>query len=185
MNSDNQNQIAYFVLPDFLALTRNKIIIDIINNFPDIVRDNFKIYSFYGTFPKAIWNGGRVCFGICFPSLAKAIQKSQGHLTPAAIVRLIKAIKKPKVLDLGLIGVLPEYQMKGVSSAIISEVMKMLTEGGIEYCETNLNLETNDGIQNQWKSFDSVLHKRRRCFVKKICTHGINNIRYLYSFNYS
>lgn len=60
MNSDNQNQIAYFVLPDFLALTRNKIIIDIINNFPDIVRDNFKIYSFYGTFPKAIWNGGRV-----------------------------------------------------------------------------------------------------------------------------
>ena len=113
-------------------------------------------------------NDNVVCFGICFPSLAKAIQKSQGHLTPAAIVRLIKAIKKPKVLDLGLIGVLPEYQMKGVSSAIISEVMKMLTEGGIEYCETNLNLETNDGIQNQWKSFDSVLHKRRRCFVKKI-----------------
>ena len=113
-------------------------------------------------------NDNVVCFGICFPSLAKAIQKSQGHLTPAAIVRLIRAIKKPKVLDLGLIGVLPEYQMKGVSSAIISEVMKMLTEGGIEYCETNLNLETNDGIQNQWKSFDSVLHKRRRCFVKKI-----------------
>lgn len=115
-------------------------------------------------------NDNVVCFGICFPSLAKAIQKSRGHLTPAAIVRLIKAIKKPKVLDLGLIGVLPEYQMRGVSSAIISEVMKMLTEGGIEYCETNLNLETNDGIQNQWKSFDSVLHKRRRCFVKQINT---------------
>ena len=113
-------------------------------------------------------NDNVVCFGICFPSLAKAIQKSRGHLTPSAMVRLIKAIKKPKVLDLGLIGVLPEYQMKGVSSAIISEVMKMLTEGGIEYCETNLNLETNDGIQNQWKSFDSVLHKRRRCFVKQI-----------------
>ncbi len=109
-----------------------------------------------------------VGFGICFPSLAKAVQKSQGHLTPAALVRLLKAIKRPKVLDLGLIGVLPEYQMKGVSPAILAEVMKMLTDGEIEYCETNLNLETNSNIQNQWKSFNSILHKRRRAYVKTI-----------------
>lgn len=113
-------------------------------------------------------NDNVVCFGICFPSIAKAVQKSNGHLTPFALIRLLKAIKKPKVLDLGLIGVLPEYQLKGISSAILAKVMKMLTTGGIEYAETNLNLETNDNIQNQWKSFDSVLHKRRRAFVKKI-----------------
>lgn len=113
-------------------------------------------------------NDNVVCFGICFPSIAKAVQKSKGHLTPLALIRLLIAIKKPKVLDLGLIGVLPEYQLKGISSAILGEVMRMLTTGGIEYAETNLNLETNDGIQNQWKSFDSILHKRRRAFVKKI-----------------
>ena len=109
-----------------------------------------------------------VCFGICFPSLARAIQKSKGHLTPLALIRLLKAIKNPKVLDLGLIGVLPEYRMKGIGSAILAQVMKMLTEGGIEYCETNLNLETNDAIINQWKSFEAVQHKRRRCYVKTI-----------------
>lgn len=109
-----------------------------------------------------------VCFGICFPSLAQAIQKSKGHLTPAALIRLLKAIKNPKVIDLGLIGVLPEYRMKGISSALISQIMKMLTEGGIEYCETNLNLETNTAILSQWKSFDAVQHKRRRCYVKNI-----------------
>lgn len=109
-----------------------------------------------------------VCFGICFPSLASAIQKSKGHLTPFALVRLLKAIKNPKVLDLGLIGVLPEYRMKGIGSAILAQVMKMLTEGSIEYCETNLNLETNDAIINQWKSFESIQHKRRRCYVKTI-----------------
>ena len=109
-----------------------------------------------------------VCFGICFPSIAKALQKSQGHLTPLAIMRVLRAIKNPKVLDLGLIGVLPEYRMKGISSAILAKVMEMLTTGEIEYCETNLNLETNDAIQNQWKSFENILHKRRRAFVKKI-----------------
>ena len=108
-----------------------------------------------------------VCFGICFPSLAKAIQKSKGHLTPFALIRLLRVIKKPKVLDLGLIGVKEEYMFKGISSAIIFEVMRML-ENGIEYCETNLNLETNEGILNQWKSFKTIQHKRRRAYVKKI-----------------
>ena len=56
---------------------------------------------------------------------------------------------------------------KGISSAIIFEVMRML-ENGIEYCETNLNLETNEGILNQWKSFKTIQHKRRRAYVKKI-----------------
>ena len=44
----------------------------------------------------------------------------------------------------------------------------MLYEGGVAYCETNLNLEDNKGIQNNWGRFENVLHKRRRSFVKKI-----------------
>lgn len=113
-------------------------------------------------------NNKVVCFGICFPSIAKAVQKSKGHLTPLGIIRILKSIKKPEILDLGLIGVLPEYQMRGISSALINEILKMLEDGKIKYAETNLNLEDNYNIQNQWKSFDSILHKRRRSYVKKI-----------------
>ena len=109
-----------------------------------------------------------VCFGICIPSIAKAVQKSGGHLTLPAIIKVLKAIKKPEVLDLALIGVLPEYQMKGVSSILIYEVLKYLLSGEIKYFETNLNLEDNTAIQNQWKAFDSTLHKRRRSYIKKI-----------------
>lgn len=109
-----------------------------------------------------------VCFGLCFPSIAKAMQKSGGKLTIPAIFRLLRAIKHPKVIDLGLIGVLPEYAQKGISTAIIWEVMKMLSNGKIEYAETNLNLEDNFSIHNQWKVFDNVIHKRRRAFVKQI-----------------
>ena len=39
---------------------------------------------------------------------------------------------------------------------------------GLEHMETNLNLESNHHIQNQWKSFKTVLHKRRRAYIKKI-----------------
>ena len=113
-------------------------------------------------------NEKAVCIGICFPSIAKAVQKSNGKLTPAALVRLIKAIKRPSVIDFGLIAVDPTYLNRGVSTAISAEVLKMLKDDRIEYAETNLNLETNAAIQNQWKRFKEVKHKRRRAYVKKI-----------------
>lgn len=109
-----------------------------------------------------------VGIGLCFPSIGEALQKSGGRLTPPAIIRLLKAIKHPKVLDLGLVGVIPEYRLKGVGSMLISGGLELLEKDGIDHLETNLNLENNDNIQNQWKNFDSVIHKRRRSFVKKI-----------------
>ncbi|MCR4676424.1 MAG: hypothetical protein K5634_04245 [Sphaerochaetaceae bacterium] len=109
-----------------------------------------------------------VCFGLCFPSIAKAVQKCNGHLTPLGIVRLLWAIKHPQILDLGLIGVDPEYLNRGISSIITSELLRMLKNPKIKYAETNLNLEDNAAIQNQWKRFKEVKHKRRRSYVKKI-----------------
>ena len=109
-----------------------------------------------------------VCFGACMPSLSKAIQKSKGHLTLPTLFRILKAVKKPEIVDLALIGVLPEYKMKGVSTILLAKIYDILKMPGVKYCETNLNLEDNYNIQNQWKNFDSVLHKRRRSFVKKI-----------------
>ena len=108
-----------------------------------------------------------VAFGICFPAIGEALQKSGGRLTLPAIVRVLKALKHPKVIELGLIGVLPEYEMKGIASALIVQIFKMFDQG-IEHIETNVTLEDNYHIQNQYKSFKYRIHKRRRCFIKKI-----------------
>ena len=113
-------------------------------------------------------NNNIVCLGLCFPSIAKAVQKSNGHLTPLCILRLLHALHHPKVLDFGLIGVDPEYANRGISSAISVALMKMMRDEKIEYAETNLNLENNFAIQNQWKRFRAVQHKRRRSFIKKL-----------------
>ena len=113
-------------------------------------------------------NDRAVCMGICFPAIGKAVQKSKGKLTPSALVRILSAIKKPKVIDFGLIAVDPEYLNRGISAMISAEVVKMLKEDGIEYAETNGNLEDNHAIQNQWKRFKEIKHKRRRAFVKAL-----------------
>ena len=109
-----------------------------------------------------------VCVGLCFPSIGEALQKSGGRLTPLALLRLLRAVRKPKVLDLALIAIDRKYQNSGVAWAIFHELQLMLKEGNIEHCETNLNLEDNENIQNNWSRFETVLHKRRRAFLKKI-----------------
>ena len=113
-----------------------------------------------------------VCMGVSFPSIAKAVQKSRGHLTPAALLRILHAIKKPEILDLALLAVDEEYMNRGVSTVFSAGLLKILKNGTIKYAETNLNLEDNYAIINQWKRFRAVTHKRRRSYVKKIGENG-------------
>lgn len=111
-----------------------------------------------------------VCFGLCFPSIAKAVQKTGGRLTPGCLLRILKALKEPEYLDLALIGVHPDWANRGVSVMVADGLDKILRRHkSIRWAETNLNLEDNYTIRNLWKQrFDSVEHKKRRSYVKKI-----------------
>ena len=109
-----------------------------------------------------------VAFGLCFPGIGEAVQKSGGRLTLPCLMRLLHTIKHPKVLDMGLIGVIDEYKHKGIASALLYHFALQIQSSGVEYAETNLNLEDNLPVINLWKSFEHIQHKRRRSFVKKI-----------------
>lgn len=52
-------------LPGFCFFrSLNLITIDLMKEFPEKFRENYRIGSVYGTFPGAIWNGGRAVFGL-------------------------------------------------------------------------------------------------------------------------
>lgn len=109
-----------------------------------------------------------VAFGLCFPGIGEAVKKSGGRLTPSALIKLLRIVKKPKTIDLGLVAVRPEYQNAGLNAAIVNGLCEMLLEGKAERCETNLNLETNTAVIAQWKHFTARQHKRRRSYIKSI-----------------
>lgn len=109
-----------------------------------------------------------VGFALCFPAIGDAVKKSGGRLTLPTILRILKAVRKPKTIDLGLVAVRPEYQKSAVNAVFIDGMAEFLSSGAVERCETNLNLETNTAVQAQWKYFDARCHKRRRSYIKKI-----------------
>ncbi len=109
-----------------------------------------------------------VGFAFVIPSIQDAVRKSRGHLTPLGILRILKAVRKPRVVDFALIGVVPEYQAKGVSAVFLNKLIEMLGSGEVDYGETLLNLTTNHQVLSQWQYFDRFENKRRRCYIKSI-----------------
>ena len=71
-------------------------------------------------------------------------------------------------MELLLIGVLPEWQSKGVVALLFQDLVATYNKLGFKYAETNANLETNAKVQAMWTPFEKEQHKRRRCFIKRL-----------------
>lgn len=110
-----------------------------------------------------------VGFGISLPNLSRAMQKAKGKLFPFGWIHLLKALKtKPKVVDLYLMGVLPEYQSRGVNALLFNDLIPIYNKLGVEYAESNPELESNAAVQAQWDYFKREHHKTRRAFIKDL-----------------
>lgn len=109
-----------------------------------------------------------VGFGIVTPSYAEALQKMKGKLFPFGFRHLLHAKKHSKTVTFYLIGVLPEYQNKGVTAILFDEFHKTFTTKGIEMCIRGPELDDNEAIKKLWKNFKPVTNKRRCTFKKDI-----------------
>lgn len=115
--------------------------------------------------------GEVIGMGICITSLSRAIQKAKAKLWPFGWYYMAKALwfdKHPKVLDMLLVGVLPEYQEKGANALIFADLIPEGMKDGYEWAETHHQLEDNIPSQAQWKNLDCVIHKKRCAFSKKL-----------------
>jgi hypothetical protein len=119
------------------------------------------------------WNNNKkiVAVGITLPSLSKAMQKThRGRLFPFGWWHILRSLKchKTNIVDLEMVGVLPEYRSKGAVALLFAHLIPLFQKFGFEWGESQVEMETNDNVQNQWQAFETVQHKRRRCFKKEI-----------------
>ena len=118
----------------------------------------------------AIMDGDEmVGFGITFPSFSRALQKTRdGRLFPFGWWEVFKILKwhKTPIVDLLLIGVLPEYRGKGANGLIFDDLIRQFQAYGFEWAETGPMMETNEGVLSQWQYLEATIHRRHRCYRK-------------------
>ena len=120
----------------------------------------------------AIMDGEKmVGFGITFPSFSHAMQKTRdGHFLPFGWWHMLKVLKwhKTPIVDLLLIGVLPEYRSKGANALIFDDLIRWFQRYHFQWAETGPQMESNEGVLSQWQYLEATQHRRHRCYRKTL-----------------
>ena len=120
----------------------------------------------------AIMDGDKmVGFGITFPSFSHAMQKTRdGRFLPFGWWHILKILKwhKTPIVDLLLIGVLPEYRGKGANALIFDDLIRWFQRYHFEWAETGPQMESNEGVLSQWQYLEATQHRRHRCYRKML-----------------
>ncbi len=109
-----------------------------------------------------------VGFLITMPSLSRGFQKARGRLFPFGWFHILRSLKNYEVLDFYLAGIKKSYRGQGVDLLMALEVVQSALDKGVNYAESNPELETNKKVHAQWKYFNPTQHKRRRIYKKAI-----------------
>lgn len=107
-------------------------------------------------------------FIIAMPSLSSAMKKARGKLWPTGWWHIMRALKKPREIDLLLTGVKPELQRLGVAAILQNELWETAERDGVRHVETTGMLEENKVAIQMWKSYENIQHKRKRCYKKRL-----------------
>jgi len=110
-----------------------------------------------------------ISFAITMPSYSKALQKANGKIFPFGWWHLLRATKNNERANFYLIGIDPEYQRKGITALVFSEIYNTFKKRGVKFIETNPELEENKNIQLLWQDYNPQNHKRRRTYSIEIC----------------
>ena len=120
----------------------------------------------------AVFDGDNmVGFGITFPSFSHAMQKTRdGRFLPFGWWHMLKILKwhRTNIVDLLLIGVLPEYRAKGANALIFDDLIRWFQRYNFEWAETGPQMETNEGVLSQWQYLESTIVRRHRCYRKTL-----------------
>ncbi|HYJ32852.1 MAG TPA: GNAT family N-acetyltransferase [Candidatus Binatia bacterium] len=91
-------------------------------------------------------DGAPVGFGLILPDVNVALAKVKGKLFPFGLVKLLWTLPRIKEGRLLALGVLGEYQKRGVGALLVEALMRATRRRGYPLCEVGWTLEDNDSV---------------------------------------
>ena len=74
-----------------------------------------------------------IAFALAFPNVAEAMQMRNGHLRLIPILKLLHTVRHPKIIDLGLVGVLPSEALGGSQIVLFKLLAEQIIKDNIQY----------------------------------------------------
>ena len=109
-----------------------------------------------------------VSFIIAMPDITEGIQKARGYLFPFGFLKILRAAKKTKQLDLLLGAIKEKYRGRGLDVLMGVRTILSAHEAGLEMIDTHHELEENVKVRAEMEKMGGKIYKRFRVFHKKL-----------------
>jgi len=120
-------------------------------------------------FIKAVCKEGEiVAFVIAIPDMTEGIQRARGHLFPFGLLKILRAAKKTKQLDLLLGAIKEPYRGMGLDVLMGVSMIFSAHEAGMEFMDTHHEMETNMKVRAEMERVGGKVYKKYRVFKKEL-----------------
>jgi hypothetical protein len=113
-------------------------------------------------------DGDTVAFVVGIPDMAAGIKKARGRLLPFGFLKILRAAKKSKQLDLLLGAVKESYRGRGLDVLMGVGMIMSAQEAGFEVMDTHHELESNVKVRAEMVKMGGKLYKKFRVYQKAL-----------------
>ena len=109
-----------------------------------------------------------VSFIIGIPDMTEGIQKAKGRLFPLGFIKVLRAGKKTKQLDLLLGAIKENYRGLGLDVLMGVKMLQSAREAGFEILDTHHEMEANVKVRAEMERMGGKVYKKFRVYQKKL-----------------
>jgi hypothetical protein len=111
-------------------------------------------------------DGELVAFVVGIPDMTEGIQRARGRLFPFGFLKILRAAKKTKQLDLLLGAIKEKYRGLGLDVLMGVKMIMTAREAGMEMMDTHHEMEENVKVRAEMEKMGGKIYKKFRIYQK-------------------
>jgi hypothetical protein len=120
-------------------------------------------------FIKVVTKDGEIAaFVVGIPDMTAGIQRAKGRLFPFGFLKILRASRRTKQLDLLLGAVKEKYRGMGLDVLMGSKMIISAQEAGFEFMDSHHEMETNVKVRAEMERMGGKIYKRFRVYQKTL-----------------
>ncbi|MFP4081311.1 MAG: hypothetical protein ACLFVG_00990 [Candidatus Aminicenantes bacterium] len=120
-------------------------------------------------FVKVVKRGDEIAsFIVGIPDMTEGIQKAKGRLFPLGFLKILRAAKKTKQLDLLLGAIKEKYRGQGLDVLMGVKMILSAHQAGLEVVDTHHEMEANVKVRAEMERMGGKIYKRFRVYQKTL-----------------